>query len=82
MGADKIAAFYDDPLKRGYDAHSAEKAFHLRALTCEPGLAWAARRALRGAARLAIGTVRGMRRWMSADEFAIQGRSRHAAPVP
>ena len=53
MGADKIAAFYDDPVKRAYDAHSAEKAFHLRALTVEPGLAWAARRgvALCGAAR-------------------------------
>ena len=65
MGAEKIAAFYDDPAKRGYDAHSAEKAFHLRSLTCEPGLGWRARRALRFAARLAIGTARGMRRRMS-----------------
>ena len=61
MGADKIAAFYADPVKRAYDAHSAEKAFHLRSLTVEPGLAWGARRALRFAARLAIGTARGLR---------------------
>ena len=53
MGADKIAAFYADPVKRAYDAHSADKAFHLRSLTVEPGLAWAraARLALCGAAR-------------------------------
>ena len=82
MGADKIAAFYADPVKREYDAHSAGKAFHLRALTVEPGLTWAARRALRFAARRAIGTARGMRRWLSADEFAIQGRGRHAAAGP
>ena len=80
MGADKIAAFYADPAKREYDAHSAEKAFHLRSLTVEPGLAWAARRALRFAARLAIGTARGMRaRWLSRDEFAMQGAGRRSA---
>ena len=80
MGADKIAAFYADPVKREYDAHSAEKAFHLRSLTVEPGLAWAARRALRFAARLAIGTARGLRaRWLSRDEFAMQGAGRRSA---
>ena len=82
MGADKIAAFYADPAKREYDAHSAEKAFRLRALTVEPGLAWGARRALRFAARLAIGTARQARRWLSRDEFAIQGEGRRSAAVP
>jgi 2-polyprenyl-6-methoxyphenol hydroxylase-like FAD-dependent oxidoreductase len=83
MGADKIAAFYADPAKRDYDAHSAEKAFHLRSLTVEPGLPWAARRALRFAARLAIGTARALRaRWLSPGEFAIQGGGRHAAAGP
>jgi hypothetical protein len=61
MGADKIAAFYADPVKREYDALSAEKAFHLRSLTVEPGPARAARRLLRFAARFAIGTVRSLR---------------------
>ena len=88
MGADKIAAFYADPVKRAYDAHSAGKAFALRSLTVDPGLAWAARRALRFAARLAIGTVRDLRvrglraRWLSRGEFAIQGEGRHAAAGP
>jgi len=61
MSADKIAAYYDDPVKRAYDAHSAEKAFFLRALTIEPGLAWTARRWARfavGVARHALRTVR------------------------
>jgi 2-polyprenyl-6-methoxyphenol hydroxylase-like FAD-dependent oxidoreductase len=61
MDADKIAAFYDDPVKRAYDAHSADKAFFLRALTIEPGLAWTARRWARfavGVARHALRTVR------------------------
>lgn len=58
MGADKIAAFYDDPVKRAYDAHSAHKAFHLRSLSIDPGLAWAARRWMRFFARLASGVVR------------------------
>src|SRR5882757_9690265 len=61
MGADKIAAFYEDPAKRAYDAHSAHKAFFLRALTIEPGLAWTARRFARfavGVARHALRTAR------------------------
>ena len=58
MGADKIAAFYDDPVKRAYDAHSAHKAFHLRSLTVDPGFAWTARRWARFGARLASGWTR------------------------
>jgi 2-polyprenyl-6-methoxyphenol hydroxylase-like FAD-dependent oxidoreductase len=61
MDADKIAAFYEDPVKRAYDAHSAHKAFFLRAMTIEPGLAWTARRWARfvlGVARNALRTVR------------------------
>jgi 2-polyprenyl-6-methoxyphenol hydroxylase-like FAD-dependent oxidoreductase len=58
MGADKIAAFYDDPVRAKYHAHSAHKAFHLRSLTVEPGATWAARRWLRFLARLAIGKRR------------------------
>ena len=75
MGADKIAAFYDDAVKRDYDALSAGKAFHLRSLTVEPGLTWAARRFLRFAARLAIGTVRALRaRWLSRGRVCYSGR--------
>ncbi len=62
MDADKIAAFYEDPVKRAYDAHSAHKAFFLRALTIDPGLVWSARRWARfavGLARHALRTVPG-----------------------
>jgi 2-polyprenyl-6-methoxyphenol hydroxylase-like FAD-dependent oxidoreductase len=58
MGAEKIAAFYADPVRTAYHAHSAHKAFYLRSLTIEPGIAWAARRWLRFFARLAIGMAR------------------------
>jgi hypothetical protein len=35
MGEDKIAAFYDDPLKRACDDYSADKAFSLRSFTLD-----------------------------------------------
>ena len=58
MGEDKIAAFYDDPVKRAYDAHSIGKAYHLRSLSIDDSLTWRARRWVRFAARLAVGTLR------------------------
>ena len=44
MAADKIAAFYDDAVKRACDAASADKAYYLRSLSTADGLAWSARR--------------------------------------
>lgn len=61
MGADKIAQFYDDPVKRACDEHSEEKAFDLRSLTVDTSLTWTAHRYARFAARLAIGRLREMR---------------------
>src|SRR4029077_11048928 len=61
MGAEKIAAFYGDPVRAAYHAHSAHKAFHLRSLTIDPGLTWTARRWVRFGARLASGWMRQMR---------------------
>ena len=58
MGADKIAAFYDDPVKQGADAYSAAKAFHLRSLTIEPGLTWQAQRLVKFVGRLGVGVLR------------------------
>jgi 2-polyprenyl-6-methoxyphenol hydroxylase-like FAD-dependent oxidoreductase len=72
MGADKIAAFYDDPVRAAYHAMSGEKAFSLRALTVEPGVAWAARRWARFFARLAIGKRREF-----LAKFGV-GRAKHA----
>jgi 2-polyprenyl-6-methoxyphenol hydroxylase-like FAD-dependent oxidoreductase len=58
MSVEKIAAFYADPVRAAYHAHSAHKAFHLRSLTIDTGLAWAARRWGRFLARASIGTLR------------------------
>jgi 2-polyprenyl-6-methoxyphenol hydroxylase-like FAD-dependent oxidoreductase len=64
MGADKIAAFYDDPVKCDCDEHSEAKAFDLRSLTIDPGLTWAAQRFARYLARRAIGKLRDANRWV------------------
>ena len=66
MGAEKIAAFYADPVRAAYHAHAAHKAFHLRSLTIDPGIAWTARRWARFGARLASGWMRQMRARISA----------------
>ena len=66
MGVDKIAAFYDDPVKRACDRHSADKAFNLRSLSIEPGLPGACAAGPASSADLAIGTLRQARagcRW-------------------
>jgi 2-polyprenyl-6-methoxyphenol hydroxylase-like FAD-dependent oxidoreductase len=44
MDAEKIAAFYDDPLKRHCDNYSLMKAFQQRSESIDPGLHWCARR--------------------------------------
>jgi 2-polyprenyl-6-methoxyphenol hydroxylase-like FAD-dependent oxidoreductase len=70
MGADKIAAFYADPVKRACDQQSFAKAFHLRALSIDQSLSWRLRRWSRFVVRLAIGTAR---------RFAVPARAH--APV-
>lgn len=40
MGEDKIAAFYDDPIKQACDAWSLEKAFSYRSVSIDDGLYW------------------------------------------
>ena len=44
MGAEKIAAFYDDEVKLECDAACLAKALYLRSLSIETGAAWHARR--------------------------------------
>jgi 2-polyprenyl-6-methoxyphenol hydroxylase-like FAD-dependent oxidoreductase len=58
MGADKIAAYYADPVKNACDRHSFDKAFTLRSLSIDEGLSWKARRWARFLGRLAVGSVR------------------------
>jgi 2-polyprenyl-6-methoxyphenol hydroxylase-like FAD-dependent oxidoreductase len=58
MGVEKIAAFYDDPVRAAYHDHSAHKAFQLRSLTIDPGLKWVVARWMRFGVRLAFGMMR------------------------
>lgn len=58
MGEEKIAAFYDDPVKAASDNASAAKAYHVRSLSIEDGLSWRARRWGRFMARLGVGMLR------------------------
>ena len=67
MSADKIAAFYADPVRAPYHAHSAHKAFHLRALTVDQSFAWTVRRWGRFVMRGAIGMARNLSRAVGAE---------------
>ncbi len=58
MSEDKIAAFYDDPLKTACDAWSSAKAYQLRSLSTDNGLSWRAQRWLRFIVRLSEGSLR------------------------
>jgi 2-polyprenyl-6-methoxyphenol hydroxylase-like FAD-dependent oxidoreductase len=61
MGADKIAAFYDDPVKKACDAWSSAKAYNFRSVSIENGLYWRAQRWARFLARLGEGMLRRLR---------------------
>ena len=64
MGADKIAAFYDDPLKTACDGWSNAKAFTFRSVSIDPGLYWQAQRWARVVVYFADGRLRRLRsRW-------------------
>jgi 2-polyprenyl-6-methoxyphenol hydroxylase-like FAD-dependent oxidoreductase len=58
MAAEKIAAFYDDPVKTACDAWSTGKAYHLRSMTIDNGVKWRAQRWARFLLRLGQGTLR------------------------
>lgn len=58
MDADKIAAFYADPVKQACDRYALDKAFWLRSVSTDPGLRWQAARWIRFLGRLAVGTLR------------------------
>ena len=58
MGEEKIAAFYDDPVKLACDALSADKAFKLRSYSIDPALKWAALRWAKFLAHWARGMLR------------------------
>lgn len=51
MGPDKIAAFYDDPVKQASDADSAAMAQYVRSIATDDSLRWRLRRFVNGIAR-------------------------------
>jgi 2-polyprenyl-6-methoxyphenol hydroxylase-like FAD-dependent oxidoreductase len=61
MGADKIAAFYDDPVKIACETFSRDKAFFLRALSTKTGSLWRARRLMRFVGGASLGALRRLR---------------------
>ncbi len=70
MAADKIEAFYDDPEKQACDEYSTAKAYYLRSLSTDAGLAWQARRWARFFGRLGVGSLRQARQSLSARSSA------------
>jgi 2-polyprenyl-6-methoxyphenol hydroxylase-like FAD-dependent oxidoreductase len=70
MDAGKMAAFYDDPEKVACEARCLAKAYHLRSLSTDNGLAWRAQRWARFVARLSQGI------WRTVAEQSF------AAPMP
>ena len=70
MGEDKIASFYDDPVKQACDAWSSAQSFSFRKVTMDKGPYWQAQRWARFLARflgwLSQGTLRRARNRFSA----------------
>lgn len=67
MGADKITAFYDDPVKVACDAASLAKAYYLRSLTLDNNLVWRAQRWARFLVRSGQGMWIALRKRMGAS---------------
>jgi 2-polyprenyl-6-methoxyphenol hydroxylase-like FAD-dependent oxidoreductase len=66
VGEDKIASFYDDPVKQACDAWSTGKAVSFRKVTIENGLYWRAQRWARFLAWFDEGALQWMRSRISA----------------
>jgi 2-polyprenyl-6-methoxyphenol hydroxylase-like FAD-dependent oxidoreductase len=83
MALDKIAAFYDDPIKKECDAWSMAKAYNFRSLSIENGLYWRAQRWARFFAWFGEGLLRRMRQRFSAQPaFRTQSSSSSSSLSP
>jgi 2-polyprenyl-6-methoxyphenol hydroxylase-like FAD-dependent oxidoreductase len=58
MAADKIATFYDDPVKIACDDHSVAKAYDLRSFSLDSGLRWRMKRQLKFFGQYGFGLLR------------------------
>jgi 2-polyprenyl-6-methoxyphenol hydroxylase-like FAD-dependent oxidoreductase len=74
MDKTKIAAFYDDPVKKACDAWSSAKAYHFRLVSIDRGIYWRAQRWARFWAWLGQGTLRRLRGRLSATPD-VRGQS-------
>ena len=77
MGADKIAAFYNDSEKMDCEARCLAKAYHLRSLSIDNGVIWRARRWSRFIVRLAQGIWRSI-----LDRISAGSTPRHQVAGP
>jgi 2-polyprenyl-6-methoxyphenol hydroxylase-like FAD-dependent oxidoreductase len=66
MDEQKIAAFYNDPVKTECDAWSAAKAYDFRSVSIDSGIYWRAQRGARFIAWLGQGILRSLRDRLSA----------------
>jgi 2-polyprenyl-6-methoxyphenol hydroxylase-like FAD-dependent oxidoreductase len=66
MGEDKIASFYDDPVKQACDAWSAAKAYNFRSVSIDHELRWRAQRMARFVVWLGQGMLRRLRQRLGA----------------
>jgi 2-polyprenyl-6-methoxyphenol hydroxylase-like FAD-dependent oxidoreductase len=66
MDANKIAQFYDDPEKTACEARCLAKAYHLRSLSIDRGMAWLAQRWARFLVRSAQGIGYALRKRLQA----------------
>jgi 2-polyprenyl-6-methoxyphenol hydroxylase-like FAD-dependent oxidoreductase len=80
MGAEKIATFYDDPVKVACETFSRDKAFFLRKLSTETGVHWQARRLMRFAGGAGLGALRRLRACLSTASREQSRTSADAAP--
>jgi 2-polyprenyl-6-methoxyphenol hydroxylase-like FAD-dependent oxidoreductase len=77
MGVEKIAGFYADPIKRACDEDSAARAFYLRSLSTDEGLAWRTRRWTRFGVQMGVSALR--RAMASCAAFVRDHRPRRNA---
>jgi 2-polyprenyl-6-methoxyphenol hydroxylase-like FAD-dependent oxidoreductase len=82
MSAEKVAAFYDDPVKRACDAFSAAKAIDLRAFSTDPSLRWAAWRVAKFILHWGKGALRAMTTTPpSASDLLLDGEADHRSVI-
>jgi len=79
MGLEKIAAYYDDPVKQAYDAFCTKKAYALKSLSLNTSLPWVAQRWARFVAHGLRGALRHAHRRLTVktppvDQVPSRGR--------